>query len=212
MSDSLAPLTVIVTGGRSTRMGSDKALVRYAARPQIERSVRLGWAVSPRVIVACRQEQRDAWASADWTSDPRVSWALDAPTVTSPFRALYDATASTHATTRFFLLGVDMPLVSPKALGELAASASTGAPVVCFRSDDGEFEPFPSLWQLDATTALTFRRAVETGRLGFRRFYEEVRAHAVEPTNRAWLANVNTPEHACEIERLLGERDDSDDV
>jgi molybdenum cofactor guanylyltransferase len=200
---------VVLTGGRSARMGQEKALVKYLDQSQLERVVRLSMGFAPEVVVSCRSEQRARFAAElsflalSQAPRARVRWVLDGPEVVTPFQALAGVVAACP-NGRILVSGVDMPLLDVEALGQLRSELESSDRLLCFRSvAEDVCEPFPSIWRLDDALREALREAVAQEQWGFRSFFAAEGARSVEPREQHWLTNANTVEQAQAAEVFL---------
>jgi molybdopterin-guanine dinucleotide biosynthesis protein A len=235
---------VLLLGGLSSRMGRDKALLSYAthagagmaqvdvlsAQTLLARNLALLAAVCPAgVLVSARDDAQLARIRAlvpDSALPPRTRYVLDEPgRDIGPAAGLLAAhAAEPHAT--LLVLAVDFPLVSARALRELAAAhaAQPGAPVTCYmHTSDGAPEPFMAVWAPPALAQLAANVATG-GKTGPCFAAKQVwKAHApdgrgmhegvglVRPSDDRWLVNTNTPEQWEDAIRMAAPQDVLDD-
>jgi molybdopterin-guanine dinucleotide biosynthesis protein A len=108
-------LGVVLAGGSSSRMRSDKALVEVAGRPMIEWVLEALSAVCDAVVVSGRSGHLAGYRCLP---DAR-------PDVHGPLAGLATALALDE---QLVLVGVDQPFVRADTLGRLAAAAGTVVP------------------------------------------------------------------------------------
>ena len=118
---------VILAGGRSTRMGQDKALLQLAGISLLERVARTAREVCPHLLIVGRSNAPDHWPTS-----LAASFLPDSPTC-SPDSSAYDRsagplagliTALEHLQTPLLLLACDTPLITPDLLRALIAAHS----------------------------------------------------------------------------------------
>jgi molybdopterin-guanine dinucleotide biosynthesis protein A len=184
-----------VAGGRSRRMGRDKADLPFGPGTLLDHALARLRAVAGRVHVLCGAEPRYL--------DRGVPVLLDARVETGPLAGLETALASLATGEVALLLGVDMPLVPVTLLEELVRR-SAGADVVVPVSAQGP-EPMAAVYSAGAGPAL--RRALEAGDRRMTSFWPSVRVERVQGDDLARFCdpehaflNVNTPE---DYERVL---------
>lgn len=139
---SAPPRGLLLTGGHSTRMGQDKALVDYHGCTQIEYGVRLLARFCSEVWVSCRADQ-----GADATRNAYpvlVDRFLDmGPTggiLTALARGQYERQA-------WLVLACDLPRVNADVLGRLLAARNPFRFATAFRGTDGFAEPLCAIWE-----------------------------------------------------------------
>jgi molybdenum cofactor guanylyltransferase len=191
----------VLAGGRSRRMGRDKALLEFAGETLIARSLRiLHEAGLPTAI---------AGSSAPLALD--VPMVPDLEPDLGPLSGICAALASTSAHHAVFL-SVDMPFVPASLLMYLLYHARITARVVTVPSVNGFVETFPAVIDRAALPALqaelaagrngcfaAFRAAAGTLRQSVDSVSVELLAqsgHAVHPHGlppMSWFLNLNTP-------------------
>lgn len=114
----------LLVGGRSTRMGRDKAGLERGGQPLWARQLDLLRTVDPRVCVAA--PEKPTWLGGN------VPWVRDAPGVEGPLGGIISALqwARCVAATHLFVLAVDMPRVSNSLLRSMIDDLREGKGVV----------------------------------------------------------------------------------
>ena len=204
----------VLAGGRSSRMGRDKALLGFAGRPLI------AWAVA-----LLREAGLDTSISGE-----RPDLAGFAPVIVDrvsqqgPLGGVCAALESMSGEWGVFVT-VDVPLLPASLLSYLVERARATGAAVTLVSVGGEAETFPAVVSRAALPGL--REQLESGRLkcfsAFRAAAEslgekmdvvaaellaqagQVRHCAALPPAQ-WFLNVNTPEEFARAEALAGDR------
>src|SRR5665811_1291599 len=111
-----APLYgLVLAGGRSTRMRSDKAALTYQGHTQLERAMSLLGTLVPRSFVSVRADQGDDPLRA------RFERILDRHENIGPIAGLLAAQAA-HAHAAWLVLACDLPLLDRASLEHLLGS------------------------------------------------------------------------------------------
>lgn len=177
---------LLLAGGRSQRMGRDKAALDWQGCSLGEHQARtLAASGAWPLHLSCRTEQ--PWTPAGFV---RVEDQSDSGALGAFVAAL--ASSPSPVTT---VLAVDLPLVTAPLLAQLAGVArETAVSVVPWH--EGTFEPFAAAWHRSALPAL--HAALAAGRSlqdTCTRLQQEglLRAEALSPEESKLLANLNTP-------------------
>jgi molybdenum cofactor guanylyltransferase len=211
---------VVLAGGRSRRMGRDKALLDFGGRPLIARALSiLHEAGLPATIAAARP---DLGSFAPVVED-QVSG--EGEISRGPLAGVCAALASSAAPHAVFL-SVDLPLVPASLLAYLLRHARITASGVTVASLNGRAQTFPAVIDRSLLPALEMELAA--GRLGCLTAFEAAAArerrrfcavpveYLVQSGQVAhpqglpaahWFLNVNTPadlERAARLTRRLG--------
>lgn len=180
----------ILAGGRSSRMGQNKALMRLPSnRPMVEEIAgRLSALTTDLFVVA---NDAAPYASTGLRIVPdRISGAGVLGGVYSSILAARNE--------RCLVVACDMPFVSPR-VAELLASEGDGCDVVICRLDNGEFEPMQAIYGKTCEAAI--ESSLGTGRRRVISFFDDVRVcpvgesiiREIDPDMRSFV-NINTPE------------------
>jgi molybdenum cofactor guanylyltransferase len=161
---SRLPVTgAVLAGGRSRRMGRDKALVLVGGQPLVTRATFALADVCSRVLVVAN----DAQNLADVDLPPNASIIADTVPFQGPLGGL--ATALAAAETEWvFAVGVDMPFLSAdvlrvlwKELREVKSRQQLDAVQAVMPTSDAGPEPLLSLYRTNSLTAV--RNALAEG-------------------------------------------------
>lgn len=177
----------ILAGGRSTRMGRDKALLPFEGGTLLERQVALAWSLSPREVwIVGRTE-------AGFHRPPARALPDDVPGQ-GPLGGLATALRSTRAD-HVLLLAVDMPSLTAEFLRRVLDGRGDGVGVV--PRSGGRWEPVVAVYP--RALAASARSALDQGRRSLHAFVDaalavgRIVALDVAPECAAVLSNWNTP-------------------
>jgi molybdopterin-guanine dinucleotide biosynthesis protein A len=176
-------LGLVLAGGQSVRMGTDKGRLRWRGQTLIEDALqRLRNAGCARVLV-----------SGDYPEFPHVR---DQNTDRGPLGGLASV-ASSASESRWLVIAIDQPLVDAGMLRRLLEGLTAGAAqgrLVCRYGE--EMLPFALL--VDASTRAWLQAAVtgDAGHRSLKALQEKLRIHALasDAAIRACLRGANTPE------------------
>jgi molybdopterin-guanine dinucleotide biosynthesis protein A len=194
---------LLLAGGRSTRMGCDKAQLELSGRPLGDRlaatlaASTLGSAGVSPLFLSCRSDQ--SWTPAgfrrleDRRPDGGVLAALvDALTVTSAEAAVT------------VVLAVDLPHANSGRLADFAQRALHGG-ISLVPSNRGQFEPLAAAWHRSALPVLRETLAQNQSlQAACATLFERkmLCAYQLTDVEMAEMANVNTPADAARVVRL----------
>ena len=143
-------LAVIMAGGDSRRMGSDKASLVLGEQTLLQRVAEVTQTVFPQVVVSVRTQRADV-------ALPQV---CDAYSDAGPLAGLCAGLeyAAKNGQTWIFAVATDMPFVRPALIEQLAtyrAGVDAVVPLI-----DGHPQPLAAFYSIDALPAV---RALATG-------------------------------------------------
>lgn len=189
---------IILVGGKSRRMGRDKAFLPVDDRPLVAPVIDLFRASFSRVVLVGDRQERFADLGVPVVSDIYPGSALG---------GLYTGLA--HAETRYtFVASCDLPFPQQGVLRYLC-SLRSGFDVVLPTSTAG-LEPLFALYS--RTCLVPMRRNLEMGKFNIRGFFQDVRVKEVasrdleriDPTGSCFV-NINTPQEYGRILRCESE-------
>lgn len=177
----------VLAGGRSRRMGQDKALLVVDSEPLVVRVARRLEAVCDRVVIAGDSH------SLDGLGYPRIT---DAAADVGPLGGIV-AALEVAATPLVAVVAVDMPFAAPSVLAQLARTWTGQAAVVPVVS--GRVQPLHGVYATGRSA--DFRRCMEMGMHRLSDVLTEVGARAVNQSvwgcaapDGSFATNVNRPE------------------
>ncbi len=193
MNSQISSITgIILVGGKSRRMGTDKAFLEIDGVPIFERVLRVMTDCFTSVHLIGDQKERYAGYGLPVIADLYPGSALG---------GLYTGLLSAP-TDLIFVAPCDMPFPSPSLIAYLCSLADNFDAVVP-RTADG-FEPLFALYRKSCLEAM--RRLLEAGNFCVYDFYPDIMARYVdeEEVARATddgrsLINVNTPEEFASV-------------
>jgi len=177
---------LLLTGGRSRRLGSDKALLLNDGETQLSRAVGLLRELLPAVFVSVRPDQAD---DAERSRYPQI---VDRYEDMGPVAGILSA-MDRDADKSWLVLACDLPNVDAATISFLIENVSEHDPFTAFASSaDGLPEPLCAIYQPAAADIV--RRFAAEGVICPRKMMIRSATHLLEQPNPSALENVNTPE------------------
>jgi molybdenum cofactor guanylyltransferase len=182
-----APLHgLVLAGGRSARMGRDKAALAAQGRTQLERAMALIAPHVERAFVSVRADQRSDPLRAGFTQ------IVDEQENLGPIAGLLAAQAQypEHA---WLVLACDLPLLDELTLAQLLRGRAASREATAYRSSrDGLPEPLCAVYEPSSHARLI--AYVAGGRDCPRKFLMGADVELLDEPNPRALDNANTPE------------------
>lgn len=177
---------LVLAGGRSKRMGRDKALIRVDGETQLSRAVRLLDRVVDRVFVSARAEQRgDAERS-------RFELIVDRYEDIGPIAGILTALQE-HNDVGWLVLACDLPNVDEATIRFLLDHRSADQPFSAFRSSsDGLPEPLCAYYAAGSNPII--EAFIEEGVICPRKMLIRSDSCLLDQPNPDALDNINTPD------------------
>ncbi|SEL61557.1 molybdopterin-guanine dinucleotide biosynthesis protein A [Pseudoxanthomonas sp. GM95] len=177
---------LVLAGGRSARMGRDKAALRYGVQPQLEAAFALLQPLVEECYVSLRADQQDEPLRA------RFPQLMDTAPGIGPAAGLLAAHA--HAPQAAWLVvACDLPCLGTDTLDALRAARDPAHAAIAFRSEhDSLAEPLCAIWEPIALQRL--QAQVAQGRYGLRSVLASDDVHLLRLPVAHALDNANTPE------------------
>jgi cyclic pyranopterin monophosphate synthase len=192
-----APLAgLVLAGGKSRRMATDKAALNYAGETQLARVHRLLSAVVDEVYVSVQPDQvsddirRRYRQIVDRDADLGPAAGIAAALAARPERA-------------FLVVAVDLPFLTESTLKDLIRQRdATGHATAYASAHDGLPEPLCAIWEPAAAAELA--AALGRGERCPRKFLGKARTRLIPLAAPGALDNINTPDEYAEASRALG--------
>ena len=186
-------MALLLAGGESRRMGSDKAAIEIDGQSMLARTASLAEAVAETVWVSVRTE-----AGADAL---RRLWPMieDAPEGQGPLAGILAALRH-RSDADWLVLACDLPRLDGATLEALRAGAADqpDAPAVAMRSErDGTPEPLCAIWRPAMRPRIEAQLADD--RRCARRCLLDAEVTLVDAVTHGALANMNAPEDLAAV-------------
>lgn len=193
-----APLHgLVLAGGRSKRMGQDKAALKYDGRSQLERAFALLEPLVSRCFVSVRADQKNDALRAKFPQIVDVAADIDGPAV-----GILSALRS-HPEAAWLVLACDLPFLDAATLQNLIARRDPSRLATAYRSaHDGLPEPLCAIYEPTAGAALA--QFVAGGRNCPRKFLIQSATLLLDQPHAEALDNVNTPTELDDARARLG--------
>jgi molybdopterin-guanine dinucleotide biosynthesis protein A len=194
MSNSPPLYGLVLAGGRSRRMGRDKAAIAYQdGVPHARRTAELLAAVCARVFISCRADQAEDPVLAGVEKIP------DAFDVGGPLNGILSAQAA-HPDAAFLVAACDLPFLSAPALEALVAGRDVTKPVTAFENPAREnfLEPLCAIYEPAYSEQARF--VMNLGLGCPTKIADALDTNRLQPGDALFLDNANRPE---DFERAL---------
>ncbi len=194
--------SLVLVGGKSQRMGMDKANLDYHGQPQSQVLVDILRGLKTPPHLSCRTEQIADFQGLTAENAPIIA---DTFLELGPFGAIlsafrYDPNAA------WLVVACDLPLLDAKTLDFLIKNRNLSAVATAFKSPDSTDsfpEPLITIWEPRAYPILLSFLA--QGISCPRKVLINSEIHLLNAPNNEALSNVNTPEEKAEIELKIKE-------
>lgn len=173
----------MLAGGKSTRMGKDKALIKYHDKPQGEYLFALLNKFCSSVYTSCNDEQ----AVSESLNPIRDVFNFKSPIngVLSAFQKFSDKAWLTVA--------VDMPNVDEKVLDLLVSNRDLNKVATCFFNSETKLpEPLLTIWEPAAWPLL--KKFTSQAHISPRDFLSSHTIKVVDVPDNGILDNINSPD------------------
>ena len=177
---------LVLAGGRSTRMGSDKGALNYHGKPQREYVADMLEGLGIEAYISCRSEQISDMGVYKTIGDSFVDMG-PVGAIMSAF--LFDPNAAWVA------LACDLPLLTEGVIQHLITQRNPSAIATAYRSPENENgfpEPLIALWEPKAFPEIL--RFLSQGVMCPRKVLINSDTHLIDPSFPEALMNANTLE------------------
>jgi molybdopterin-guanine dinucleotide biosynthesis protein A len=174
---------LILTGGKSSRMGEDKAYIDYHGKPQVEYMFDILVKHCDKVFTSAFKGQKLA---------EKLNPLADQFDIRGPMNGIL--TAFTHHHDRaWIIVAVDMPYVDENVIDQLIHERKPEKVATCFYNESEKFpEPLLTLWEPKAFPLLS--QFVAAGRISPKEFLMQNDVHLIVPKNKNIILNINSRE------------------
>jgi molybdenum cofactor guanylyltransferase len=185
----------VLAGGKSTRMGTDKAFLRWREGTLLDHILGVAHELTPNVRIVANRQKFDRYG---------VVVIEDIYTGCGPLGGIHAALSAT-ASEWNLMLAVDLPLVSHPLLSYLVARARESDATVTVPKVGG-LQPLCAVYR--RAFAELAQRSLEAGENKIDRLFTRVKTQTIEEEkllhagfSREAFRNVNTPEDLEDVRR-----------
>ena len=177
---------LVLSGGKSQRMGHDKALLERDGQSQLAFMVALLEPQVERVFVSTRDEQKDE------PERRQFAQIIDRYSDMGPLAGILSA-MDEHPAVHWLVVACDLPNISAETIGYLRASYSPDHPFTAYvSSHDGLPEPLCAIYRAGSTD--TIREFADAGIHCPRKILMRSDTYLIEQLDQGSLDNINTPD------------------
>lgn len=186
---------LVLSGGKSTRMGTDKGLIKYHGVPQREYLYDLLSQVCEKTFISLREEQKAELPAA-------MKTIVDLNEFRGPYNGLLSANKK-YPDAAWLVLACDLPLMDLDALKELISRRDSTKQATAFALKENPLpEPLCAIWEPHA-----LRQSITYLESGYgtcpRKYLINHDTKLVFPTYESVLLNANSEEEYKEaLEKL----------
>ncbi len=184
---------LVLVGGRSTRMGRDKATLHYGDKPQAVAAYELLTRCCARVFLSCRQGQGNAHGL------PQI---VDVVDNIGPMGGILSAVAA-HPDRAWLVLACDLPFLREATLRDLMTRRNATQLATAYRSaHDGLPEPLCAIYEPAIVGKL--QEFVARDQVCPRKALLQLHVPLLDLPDLRALDNVNHPHEFAEARTALG--------
>jgi molybdopterin-guanine dinucleotide biosynthesis protein A len=177
---------LVLSGGASTRMGKDKALLDWHGEPQLQATFRLLSGHVRSCFVSLRSDQR---AESVRAALPGIVDEIEGAGSAAGLLAAHAA----YPEAAWLVLACDLPLLQASTLEALIRARDGQRAAIAYRSPiDGLPEPLCALWEPAALARLSLQ--AQAGRYGLREVLRSTDTLLLPARDNGELDNINTPQ------------------
>ncbi|TLP80602.1 NTP transferase domain-containing protein [Maribacter sp. ACAM166] len=175
---------LVLSGGKSTRMGEDKGLITYHKLPQREHLYHLLKGVCNRTFISVRSDQEKGISQEFETM-------IDKDEYRGPYNGLLSAHAE-HPEVAWLVLACDLPLVDKDALQQLIDGRNLNKIASAFADVENPLpEPLCAIWEPESLKQSVTYLNSGNGSCP-RKFLINADVNLVFPKNKEVLLNANS--------------------
>lgn len=182
---------LILAGGKSQRMGQDKAALIYNGKPQLERVAEIFNALNLSFFISCKKEQSEESLRARF---PQIHDRFDG----GPAGGILSALLA-YPESAFFVLACDLPRFGLDDANVLLENRNPYRVATVYQDSNGLPEPLCAIWEPKAKSLImtAFGQDITCPR----KMLLQAAIQSLLPQSLQAIANVNDPkeyqEHAC---------------
>ncbi|MGJ8698122.1 MAG: NTP transferase domain-containing protein [Verrucomicrobiaceae bacterium] len=182
---------LILTGGKSSRMGQDKASLQIAGQTLLQRTTHLLAPLTDKIFLSVAHDDSGTYDL------PVIKDLEPSPGPLGGLQAAFHHDPDSP----WLLLAIDLPRLTKKDLAQLLDRHDPATDVTCFLNPlDNHPEPLCALYSPAAAPKL--QAVIDSNQRCARRFLRSLTRTDLSPSDPQALLNLNRPEHLTELQIL----------
>ncbi len=183
---------LVICGGESLRMGTDKSLINYHGKPQRYYLNELLQSFCEKVCISCNKSQAKEMEAG-------YEIIIDAPQYqnTGPMAALLSAYEK-YPDKSFLAIGCDYPFIGKTEIQDLIDARDKTSIAVCYQNRESITEPLLALYEKEIFQLMKNNFAQQ--KYSLRYFLDEINAKKIFAKGEDALRSIDTPE---EVESVM---------
>jgi molybdopterin-guanine dinucleotide biosynthesis protein A len=192
-------ITIVLSGGKSSRMGEDKALLEIDGETLLSRTCRIGLAISDQVVVVAKShEQYDLAIAKNLKNLKNIQLVIDQQFAGALIGFWQGLQAISNPPDWILLMACDLPNLQAdilqswtKNLADLPTTAIAVLPRYQDESAQKQWEPLCGFYRWHCRNSLT--QFIESGGRSFQKWLSNQAVIEIGNVPLAMLNNCNTP-------------------
>ncbi|WP_372368237.1 molybdenum cofactor guanylyltransferase [Candidatus Uabimicrobium sp. HlEnr_7] len=186
---------VVLSGGKSLRMGHDKGQLVYYSSPQAIHCYKMLETLCP-TIISCRKEQSKNYHGCKIVTDKYENCGPIAGLL-----SVYEETASA-----LLVIACDLPFVTVESMSQLYQERDRTKAATIYKDKSNKLQPLCAIWEIAALEKL--KQKLQCGQYSLMKTLQELPCKHITVTNPMTFINVNdNTARQKTISVLLEERD-----
>ena len=193
MTDNCTLYGLVLAGGKSSRMGRDKATLSYHGKPQLVFLYELLQKVCTRVFVSNKHNA---------SIENNIPCIVDQFDFETPLNGI--ASAFKHfPTVSWLTVPIDMPNITEATLKFLTKNRDPEKVATCFYDSDRKNpEPLVTLWE--STSSLQLQNYISAGGKSPREFLQQHQVNLLDVPDQNILININDQDELARFFEQIG--------
>ncbi|MGS0749033.1 molybdenum cofactor guanylyltransferase [Halpernia sp. GG3] len=188
---------IVLCGGESKRMNSDKALLEYEDEAQWKTVSKMLQPFCKKIVISINENQWENWAKNE---DHHFIIDDEKYKNHGPLSGILSV-IDKFPEKGFIILGTDFPLVKIEHLIKLNQERSSSFDAVCFEKD-GFLQPLVSI--IEKSSILKLKDFFSNGNDSLRHFLGEIKTKVIPVNSEEFLKNINTDQAFLALKKYNG--------
>ncbi|SFI13881.1 molybdenum cofactor guanylyltransferase [Halpernia frigidisoli] len=190
---------IVLCGGESKRMKTDKALLEYHDDAQWKIVSKMLIPFCKEVVISINENQ---WKN--WAKNEEGKFIIDAEKYKNhgPISGVLSVIEK-YSNSGFFIVATDFPLLKSENLKQLFNERSEDFQTICFEND-GFLQPLISI--IEKESIIKLQEFFVKGNDSLRYFLEEIKTRRIKIDGENFLKNINTEEAFLDLKNKNDQR------